>query len=164
MIRTGKPTFQSVRKGAARLLVAGVLFAAQAISLPAAAAGGPPHAMSPDKMLAHMTTALGLSDAQAQQIKQVLDSHQAQMTAQGETLKTAREALHQASMASPVNEASIRSAAQAVGQAEGDAALLHAQVHAQILPLLNSDQQQKFSTFGAGRREGWSSHTSEPTD
>jgi Spy/CpxP family protein refolding chaperone len=164
MTRTGNPAIQVIRAAAARIVVAAVLFGAQALASPAAAAGGPPHPMSSDRMLAHMTTQLNLTDAQAQQIKQVLDSHQVQMTAQGETLKTAREALHQAASASPVNEAAIRSAAQAVGQAEGDAALLHARVHALILPLLNSDQRQKFSAFGEGRREGRNSHTSEPAD
>jgi Spy/CpxP family protein refolding chaperone len=164
MIRTGNSTPQSTRAGAARLVIAGFLFVAQAVSSPAAAAGGHPHSMSPDHMLAHMTTALNLTDAQARQIKQILDSHQTQMTAQEQALRSAREALHQASMASPVNEAAIRSTAQALGQAEGDAALLRAQVHAQILPLLNSDQQQKFSTFGEGRRDGRGPHTSEPTD
>ena len=166
MTRTGNTTLRNLRAGAARLVIAGFLFAAQAISSPAIAGPGPghPHGMSSEAMLAHMTTALSLTDAQAQQVKQILDSHQAQMTSQQQALRSAHEALQQATMGASVNEAAIRSAAQAVGQAEGDAALLHAQVHAQIIPLLNPDQQQKFATFGAGRREGWGLHTSEPTD
>jgi Spy/CpxP family protein refolding chaperone len=107
-------------------------------------------------MVSHMTRKLGLSDAQAQQVQQIFDSRQAQMTAQFQALKTARQALHAATLAMPVNEGSIRNAAAALAQAEGDAALLRAQVHAQILPLLNTDQQQKFSNLGEGHRGHWS--------
>jgi len=66
-------------------------------------------------------------------------------------------------MATPVNEGAIRNAAQALAEAEGDAALLHAQIHAQILPLLNADQQQKFAAFGAEHRGRWS-HSSGETE
>jgi Spy/CpxP family protein refolding chaperone len=142
-----------------RLVVAASLFAVQAALPPVAAAGGagggPP---SSEKMISHMTRKLGLSDAQAQQVQQIFDSRQAQMTAQFQALKTARQALHAATQAIPVNEGSIRNAAAALAQAEGDAALLRAQVHAQILPLLNTDQQQKFSTLGEG--EGHRGHWS----
>jgi Spy/CpxP family protein refolding chaperone len=162
MIRTRIPSVQAIRRGAARAVMTAVLLGAQALASQAAAGG--PHPMSSDTMLSHMTSQLNLTDAQAQQIKQVLDSRQVQMTAQGEALKTARGALRQAVAATPFNEAAIRSAATAIGQAEGDAAVLRAQVHAQILPLLNADQQQKFATFGEGRHSGWKSHTSDPAD
>lgn len=142
-----------IQKMAARLIVAGALFAGQAATSPALAAG---RTFSADKMVNHMAKRLNLSDAQAQQVKQIFDSRQAQMAAQFQALRTARQALHQATMASPVNEGAIRNAAQALAQAEGDAALLRAQVHAQILPLLNADQQQKFATFGAEGRGRWS--------
>jgi Spy/CpxP family protein refolding chaperone len=161
MIQTGITRARTIRRTAARAVVAVVLLGAQGLASPAAAAGGQP--LSSDKILARMTTQLNLTDAQAQQIKKVLDNRQVQMTAQSEALRSAREALLQATAVTPVNEAAIRSAAQAVGQAEGDAALLHAQLHAQILPFLNSDQQQKFAAFG-GARNGWKSHTSDPAD
>ena len=126
---------------------------------PAIAAGGRP--FSAEKMVDHMARRLSLTDAQTQQVKQVLESRQAQMAAQFQALKSARQALHQATMTTPVNEGAIRDAAQALAQAEGDAALLHAQVHAQILPLLNADQQQKFATFGAGHHGRWSHPSGE---
>jgi Spy/CpxP family protein refolding chaperone len=146
---------------AIRMTVAGALFAAQAAMSPAAAAGQP---FSSEKMVNHMTRALNLSDAQVQQVQQILDQHQAQMTAQFQTLKSARQALHQATLTMPVNEGVIRSAAQALAQAEGDAALLRAQIHAQILPLLNTDQQQKFATLGEGHRGHWSQRSHAPAE
>jgi Spy/CpxP family protein refolding chaperone len=145
--------FRTIHQVGIRLVVAASLFVAQAAISPAAAAGGPP---SSEKMVSHMTRKLGLSDAQAQQVQQIFDSRQAQMSAQFQALKTARQALHAATLTMPVNEGAIRNAAASLAQAEGDAALLRAQVHAQILPLLNTDQQQKFSTLGEGHRGHWS--------
>jgi len=128
---------------------------------PAMAAGG--HPFSSEKMVDHMAQRLNLTDAQTQQVKQILDGRQAQMTSQFQALKSARQALHQATMAAPVNEGAIRNAAQALAQEEGDAALLHAQIHAQIIPLLSSDQQQKFAAFGAEHHGRWS-HSSGKTE
>jgi len=148
-----------VQNMAIRATVAAALFAFQAAVSPVAAAGGP---FSSGKMVGHMTRKLNLSDAQAQQVQQIFDSRQAQMTAQFQALKSARQALHQATLANPVNEGAIRGAAQALAQAEGDAAVLRAQVHAQILPLLNADQQQKFSALEEGHRGHWSRDSRAP--
>lgn len=154
--------FRKIQKAGIRLVVAAALFTGQAAMSPAAAAGGFP---SSEKMVTRMTRKLDLSDAQAQQVQQILDQHQAQMTAQFQALKNARQALRQATLANPVNEGAIRSAAQALAQAEGDAALLRAQVHAQILPLLNADQLQKFATLGEGGHHGhWSQGSHAPVE
>jgi len=148
-----------VQNLAIRATVAAALFAVQAAMSPVAAAGG---VISSGRMVRHMTRKLNLSETQAQQIQQVFDSRQTQMTAQFEALKSARQTLRQATLANPVNEGAIRGAAQALAQAEGDAAVLRAQVHAQILPLLNADQQQKFSTLGEGHRGHWSRGSHAP--
>jgi len=122
-------------------------------SASAIAAGG---AGSPDRMVNRMAQRLNLTDAQVQQVRQILDARHDQMKAQLQALRGARQALHQATLAVPVDEGAIRNAAQALAQAEGDAALMRAQVHAQIVPLLDADQQQKFATFESGpHRAGW---------
>jgi len=161
MAFTGTRSLRTIQRAGIRATVGALLFAAQAAMSPAIAAGG--HPFSSGKMVDHMAQRLNLTDAQTQQVRQILDSRQAQMTAQLQALKSARQALHQATMATPVDEGAIRNAAQALAQAEGDAALLHAQIHAQILPLLNADQQQKFATFGAEHRGRWS-HSSGETE
>jgi Spy/CpxP family protein refolding chaperone len=148
------------RNLAARTIVAAALFAGQGLASPVLAAGRP---FSSDRMVSHMTKRLNLDDAQAQKIKAILDGDQAPMKAQFQALRTARQALRQATMASSVNEGAIRNAAQALAQAEGDAALLRAQVHAQIVPILNAEQQQKFAAFGAERRGHWS-HPAPPSE
>jgi len=158
MTPNGSVKAQAIRRSLARLAVAGVICASQAFASPAAAQP------SSDKMLSHMAARLNLSDAQTQQVKQIFDSRQAQMATTFQALRSARQSLQQATKTTPVNEGAIRNAAQALAQAEGDLALLHAQVHAQILPLLNADQQQKFASFGEGRRGHWKSHSSGATD
>lgn len=154
---------RTIRQVGIRLVVAASLVFAQASMSPAAASGGA-GPLSSEKMAGHLTRKLNLSEAQAQQVQQILDARQAQMTAQFQALKNARQALRQATLASPVDEGAIRNAAQALAQAEGDAALLHAQVHAQILPLLNADQQQKFATLGEGRHGHWAHGSHAPAE
>ena len=148
---------------AARLIVGAVLLGGQALAAaPAAAEGLRP--LSSDRMVSHLTARLGLTDAQAAQIKQVLDASRSQMTTQFQALGSARQALRQATLASPVNEGAIRNAAQALAQAQGDAALLRAQVHAQIVPLLTPDQQQKFAAAGTGPRHFGKMHSPRASD
>ena len=148
-----------IRNMAIRATIAAAIFAAPAAISPAAAAGGP---FSSGRMVGRMSRKLNLSDSQAQQVQQIFDSRQAQMTAQFQALKNARQTLREATLANPVNEGAIRGAAQALGQAEGDAAVLRAQIHAQILPLLNADQQQKLATLGEGHRGHWSRGSRAP--
>ena len=138
-----------------RLLVAGGLFAVHALASPAMAAGRP---FSSDRMVSRMASRLNLTDAQTQQVREIFDAHHDQVKAQFQALRSARQALHQAALGVPVDEGAIRNAAQALARAEGDAALLRAQIHAQIVPLLDAGQQQKFAAFGAAPRGRWHGH------
>lgn len=150
------PTIRA-RKILTSAAAAAAMFVCLSFASPAAAAP------SGDRMLAHLTRHLNLTDAQSQQVKQVLDAHQTEIAAQMQAVKSARETLRQATLASPPDETAIRNAATALGQAAGNAAVLRAQVHAQIVPLLTSDQQQKFATMsGPGGRRGWKAHTTTP--
>lgn len=139
----------------ARGIAAAALFAVQAMASPAIASGRP---AAPDRMVNMMASRLNLTDAQIQQVREIFDAHHDQMKLQFQSLRAARQALRQATLATPVNEGAIRNAAQALAQAEGDAALLRAQVRAQIVPLLDAGQQQKFATFGADPRGRWHGH------
>jgi Spy/CpxP family protein refolding chaperone len=108
--------------------------------------------------MARMTRSLSLTDDQATRIKEIYDGHQADRTARSQAVKSAREALQKATIATPLDEQGIKTAAQALGQTEGDSALLEARIRAQVGALLNPDQQQKFASyhdsngaFGRGR-------------
>ena len=159
MIRSTITKFITTRGAAVGVIVGAILLVGQLGSrVLASPAGAGAHPFSTDRMVAHMTWKLGLSDTQAEQVKQVLDSRQTQIKAQFQTLKSARQALRQATLASPVDEGAIRAAAQTLAQAEGDAAFLRAQIHAQIVPLLTPDQQQKLSAFAAQPHGSWTRH------
>lgn len=163
MTRNAARKFERIRGAAARLIVGAVLLAGQALAAaPAAAEGLRP--LNSDRMVSHLTARLGLTDAQSAQIRQMLDASRSQMTTQFQALGSARQALRQATLASPVNEGAIRNAAQALAQAEGDAALLRAQVHARIVPLLTPDQQQKFAAAGMEPRHSWKMHSPRASD
>ena len=146
------------RKTLASAVAAAAIFAFQSFASSAAAAP------SGDRMLAHLTRRLNLTDAQAQQVKQILDVHQTEIAAQMQAVESAREALRAATLASPPDETAIRNAATVLGQAAGNAAVLHAQVRAQIVPLLTPDQQQKFATMSPGGRHGWKAHAAPTTE
>ncbi|MGH9441602.1 MAG: Spy/CpxP family protein refolding chaperone [Thermoanaerobaculia bacterium] len=100
--------------------------------------------------LGRLARTLDLTDDQATQIKKIDDSHQAEKTSRSAALEAAREALRKATLVSPLDEAGIRTAARALGQAEGDSALLDAKIRAQISVLLNPEQQAKFATYREG--------------
>ncbi|MGH9441603.1 MAG: Spy/CpxP family protein refolding chaperone [Thermoanaerobaculia bacterium] len=155
--------FERIRSIAGPLAVGALLVGAQAIGAAPATAGGL-HSFSSDRMVAHMASRLSLTDAQSQQVKQVFDARQAQMATQFQAVGSARQALREASLTSPVNEGAIRNAAQALAQAEGDAALLRAQVHAQIASLLTPDQQQKFAALRANPHRRWQNRAPAPAE
>jgi Spy/CpxP family protein refolding chaperone len=135
-----------------KLLVGAGFLVAQTLTSPAIAAGGGPGS---DRMVDRMASRLNLSDSQVQQVKAIFAAHADEMTAHFQALRTARQALRQTTLQTPPNESAIRNAAQALAQAEGDAALLRSQVHAQILPLLSPDQQQKLANFESGAHGRW---------
>ena len=148
--------FQSWRRTALGALIPVLMLGAIALAGRATAdSAGGHHPFTVDRMVSHMTTKLGLSDAQSQQVRQVLEAQQSQLQAAFAAVKSARQALRTASEAATVDEGAIRAAAQTLGQAEGDLASLHARIHAQIVPLLTADQKQKLSTLHEGH---WGPH------
>jgi Spy/CpxP family protein refolding chaperone len=159
-------TFRTIRLNVARLAGAAVILAGTAFGQATTATPATPGtAMTPgapmpqtsasERMASHLTRQLGLTDAQSQQVKQIMDSKQDKMAAARTAMMTSRESLRKASQATPLDEASIRSAAQALGQAEGDNALIQAQLHAQIVQILTDEQKQKFAAMsGPGPMRG----------
>ena len=143
--------FNSWRRTALGALIPAIMLGAVALA-GRAIAGSPDghHPFTVDGMVSHMSQKLGLTEVQNQQVRQILEAQQTQIQAEMAAVKTAREALHTATMADTVDEGAIRAAAQSLGQAEGDLAYLHAKIHAQIVPLLTAEQKQKLSTLHEG--------------
>ena len=156
MIRNRPTRLEFARLAAIGVAVAGLLSGSPALG--AAQSGGRRRDVGSSVNMARMTRALSLTDDQAKQIKEIYDSRQADRAVRSQAVESAREVLQKATVATPLNEQGIKSAAQAVGQAEGDSALLEARIRSQVGALLNADQLQKFasyhdfsSRFGRGR-------------
>ncbi|HEY3202269.1 MAG TPA: Spy/CpxP family protein refolding chaperone [Thermoanaerobaculia bacterium] len=106
-------------------------------------------------MFDHIARELDLSDGQRTQIRGVLKSHADEIEAHVKAGIDARRALHDAVMAQPMDETTIRNLAQQVGSVHGDGAVLCAKIRSEIWPVLSSDQQQKLVSFhGRMRRHG----------
>ncbi len=141
-------SIQTIRKsilGAvlAAAILAGGLFAGR---LAAGPLGGGRH-FSAERIFARVADRLDLSDSQRGQIKDVLRTHRDAIVAGIRAVRDARHALRDAIDAVPAEEATIRDRAAQLGRAEGDAAVLRAQIKAEILPILNDDQKEKLAAF-----------------
>ena len=135
---------------AAMGLFAGRIFGGQ--MGPGGGHGGP----RAQRMFEHLSSELGLSDAQKAQVRGVLKTHADEILTQVQAGMDARKALHEAVTAQPPDENVIRSLAAKVGEVHGDGALLIVKIRSEIWPILTPEQQQKFLAFHEkmGRRGG----------
>ncbi len=97
---------------------------------------------------------LNLSDAQRDQVKDVMSRHRPEMEAAAKKLQAARKAQQTAVTAVPFDEGVIRAAADATGAAAADAAVLRARVRSEIWTLLTPEQQTKATALEAQRASG----------
>lgn len=103
--------------------------------------------LSAQRVFDRIADRLDLSDTQREQARDVLRSHKDGILAAIQQVRSSRAALRRAIDADPIDEGAIRGRAADLGRAEGDAAVLRAQVRAEILPILNEDQKQKLAAF-----------------
>lgn len=97
-----------------------------------------------------MLRELDLSDDQRQQIRALFQEVEA--TGAPERLRQARESLHQA-IESGADEASLRQQASQLGEAEGDAAVEWARVHARIQEILTAEQKKELEQLKQQAKE-----------
>ena len=86
---------------------------------------------------------LDLSDAQRQQVRDVMQRYRTQMQEAGQRLREAHDAQRAAVDTVPVNEGLIRSTTQALANVQTDMALLRARIHSDVWSLLTPEQQEK---------------------
>jgi periplasmic protein CpxP/Spy len=86
---------------------------------------------------------LELTDAQREQLRGVMQSHQAEFREIGDRLRTAYQALDATVTADAVDESAIRARSADVAAIQADAAVLRAKVHQEIFSLLTAEQQAK---------------------
>jgi Spy/CpxP family protein refolding chaperone len=117
---------------------------------------------------------LGLTEAQHEQVKAIMESHRDEQKAVGDKMQAARKALHAAITADAFNEAAIRAAAVEIGAAEGDAAVLQAKIHGEVIAILTPEQLKKAKELraemenrmkeGRGRGRGMRPHPMPPPE
>jgi periplasmic protein CpxP/Spy len=96
---------------------------------------------------------LDLTDDQRQQIRSIHEGSREATRAVGEKLMTARRALRDAAAAETIDESAIRAAAGALANAEAEAAITRARIHAQVWKVLTPEQQEKAKALREERRE-----------
>ena len=95
---------------------------------------------------------LGLTDAQREQVRDVMQRYQDEMREAGTRLRQAHEAQRAAIETTPVNEGLIRSTSQTLATAQTDMALLRARIYSDVWSLLTPEQQEKAKQLKAERQ------------
>jgi len=86
---------------------------------------------------------LDLTEAQREQVREVVGRHRSEMQDAGKRLHEAHQAQRAAVETMPVNEGLIRSTTQTLANAQTDMALLQARVRSEVWALLTPEQQEK---------------------
>jgi periplasmic protein CpxP/Spy len=94
---------------------------------------------------------LNLSDAQREQVKAIVDSHQAEMKAVGDRAMTARQALHAATTSASFDEAAVRARAAELAAVEADVAVGRARIFSDVYQILTPEQQAKVKELSGSR-------------
>jgi protein CpxP len=95
---------------------------------------------------------LNLTDAQKDQVKAIMDSHQEEMKALGDRLRTAHEALEAAVTADRLDENEIRAKSAALAEVEADQAVMQARVRNEVFQVLTAQQKELAKQFASNRR------------
>ena len=90
---------------------------------------------------------LDLSGDQKARIKTILKAHASEIETQMKASAAARQAVHDAVLAQPVDESAIRAAAARLGQVHADGAVLFAKVRTEVDPILTDDQRARIQKF-----------------
>lgn len=96
---------------------------------------------------------LNLSDAQREQVKQIVDSHKDDQKALGDRARAAREALELAATADSFDEGTLRARAADVAAVEADMVVMGGRIYAEVFQILTVDQQSQLKKMQADMRE-----------
>ncbi|HXE18668.1 Spy/CpxP family protein refolding chaperone [Castellaniella sp. UC4442_H9] len=101
---------------------------------------------------APMLRKLNLTQAQQDQIFKIRHDQAQAFYDQHKAVRAARKSLRELTMADSFDQAKAQQAAQAIGQADAQLALLRAETQAQIRAVLTPEQRQQLADQRAGRR------------
>jgi Spy/CpxP family protein refolding chaperone len=100
---------------------------------------------------------LGLSDAQKDAVKTIMQSHAAEFKTLAERAAAARRGLEEALMADPIDDAAIRQKSAEVSAVDADMAVAGAHVRAEVFQVLTAEQRDQAKQWASRRMErgGW---------
>lgn len=95
--------------------------------------------------------ALGLTEAQRQQVRDIHERHRANLQTAGQQLRQAFAAQRTAVETTPVDEGQIRSTTEALASAQTAVAIERAQIRSEVIGILTPEQQTKLQQIRAER-------------
>ena len=101
-----------------------------------------------------------LSETQREQVRAILERHEAETRSLWEQQRTARSALEDSIVASPIDEGAIRQRSAELGSVDAELAVNRARVTAEVMSLLTPEQQQELQQHRARMKE---QHESAPS-
>jgi Spy/CpxP family protein refolding chaperone len=90
---------------------------------------------------------LGITTEQREQIRGIVKSHRQEIAAALKPVADKRRALRDATLAEDANQAAIRAAADELGKAIGDAAVVGSKVKVEVREVLTPEQREKITEF-----------------
>ncbi|MBI2195260.1 MAG: Spy/CpxP family protein refolding chaperone [Planctomycetes bacterium] len=90
---------------------------------------------------------LNVTEEQRAKIQEIVKSHKDGMVPVAQVLKAKKEALRQAVMSDQPDEKAIRAAADELGKAIGDAAVLASRIGGEVRPVFTDEQRQRIEKF-----------------
>ena len=86
---------------------------------------------------------LNVTDQQRDQVRQILESHKAEIGRYAQAIWQKRNALRDAVTADAPDEAAIRKAAGALGEVIGDASVAAVKLRAEVAPVFTEEQKER---------------------
>lgn len=105
--------------------------------------GGPGGPGGPMGMLPMLGPQIGLTDAQHDQIKAIVDSHTAEWTALADRARASRDAVNDAVNADTVDDGVIRQKSAEASFVNADMAVARAHARAEVFQMLTAEQKAK---------------------
>ena len=90
---------------------------------------------------------LGMTTEQRTQIREIVKSHRQELATVLKPVANKRRALRDATLAENANEAAILAAADELGKAIGDAAVVGSKIKAEVHTVLTPEQREKITQF-----------------
>jgi Spy/CpxP family protein refolding chaperone len=102
-------------------------------------------------MLGPIVGRLGLTDAQKDQLKGIMQAHGDEFKTLGSQAMTAHKGLEQAILLDPVSDAAVQAASAGVAAVESQIAVATAHVRAEVFQILTDAQKTQVKQFVADR-------------